>query len=45
MVATHAITFVEGLFGQVPSFVDWPPWSLNAPYAKHRRSCGEDNLS
>ena len=42
MVATHAITPVEGLW--VPSFVDLL-WSLNAPYAKHRRSRGEDNLS
>ena len=44
MVATCAITPVEGLLGWVPSFVDPPPWSLNAPYAKHRRSHNENNL-
>ena len=43
VVATCAITPGRGLLGQVPSFVDPPPWSLNAPYAKHRRFCDEDN--
>ena len=43
MVATRTITSVGGLLGQVP-FADLPPWSLNAHYAKHRRSCNEDNL-
>ena len=44
MVATCAITSAEGLSGQVPSFADPPLWSLNAPCAKHQRSCDEDNL-
>ena len=44
MVLTHAITPVEGLLGWVPSFADLPPWSLNAPYAKHGKSHNEDSL-
>ena len=29
--------------GQAPSAVDPPPWSLNAPYAKHRKPPGAGN--
>ena len=34
-----------GLVGVGVFFVDPPHWSLNALYAKHGRSRGEDNLS
>ena len=43
MVAMCTIIPARGLLGQMPSFVDLHPWSLNVPYAKHRRSQGEDN--
>ena len=42
-MVTCAITPVRGLLGQVPSFVDLPPWSLNASYTKLERLCGKDN--
>ena len=44
MVATCAVPSVEGLLGWVPSFVDPPLWSLNAPCAKHGRARDADNL-
>ena len=45
MVATCTVSSTEDLSGQVPSFVDLPLWSLNAPCVKHERSHDEDNLS
>ena len=43
IVATCAITPARDLLGQVASFVDPPPWSLNAPHAKLRRFHSEGN--
>ena len=43
MVATCPITLATGLLGQMPSFADPPLWSLNAPYANHRRFRGKEN--
>ena len=43
VVATHAVTSSEDFLGWVPSFVDLPLWSLNAPCARNRKSPDEDN--
>ena len=44
VVATCAVTSAEGLLGWVPSIVDPPLWSLNAPCAKYGRSHDADNF-
>ena len=43
MVAMCAITPGRGLLGQVPSFADLLPWSLNAPCTKFKSFHGEGN--
>ena len=43
IVTTCMVNSSGAFWGWVPSFVDLPLWSLNAPCAKHKKSPNEDN--
>ena len=43
MVTTCALTSMGDFLGQAPLTADPPLWSLNAPYAIHRKPLGVDS--